>query len=59
MKCVYCGNADSKVIDSRETGDNSIRRRRECLKCGKMVILPREKALKAITKKVESNTQDD
>ncbi len=35
MKCVYCGNADSKVIDSRETGDNSIRRRRECLKCGK------------------------
>ncbi len=35
MKCLYCGNADSKVIDSRETGDNSIRRRRECLKCGK------------------------
>ncbi len=35
MKCLYCGYADSKVIDSRETGDNSIRRRRECLKCGK------------------------
>ena len=31
----------------------------KCLKCRKMVILPREKALKAITKKVESNTQDD
>ena len=36
MKCMYCGCADSKVIDSRATDDNnSIRRRRECLNCGK------------------------
>ncbi|HHW57685.1 MAG TPA: transcriptional repressor NrdR [Clostridia bacterium] len=36
MKCPYCGYPDSKVIDSRPTEDNtSIRRRRECLKCGK------------------------
>ncbi|SHE85033.1 transcriptional repressor NrdR [Thermoanaerobacter uzonensis DSM 18761] len=36
MKCPYCGYPDSKVIDSRPTDDNtSIRRRRECLKCGK------------------------
>lgn len=36
MKCPYCGYQDSKVIDSRPTDDNtSIRRRRECLKCGK------------------------
>ncbi len=36
MKCIYCGFADSKVIDSRSTDDdNSIRRRRECLNCGK------------------------
>jgi len=36
MKCIFCGFNDSKVIDSRinET-NNSIRRRRECLKCGK------------------------
>ena len=36
MKCVYCGFMDSKVVDSRinETS-NSIRRRRECLQCGK------------------------
>ena len=36
MKCIYCGFADSKVIDSRlnENG-TSIRRRRECLECGK------------------------
>ena len=36
MKCIYCGFNDSKVLDSRETDDgNSIRRRRECLGCGK------------------------
>ena len=36
MKCIFCGNAESKVVDSRSTDDgNSIRRRRECLQCGK------------------------
>lgn len=34
MKCIYCGFEDSKVIDSRISSD-SIRRRRECLGCGK------------------------
>jgi len=36
MKCQYCSCMDSKVIDSRPTDDgNSIRRRRECMKCGR------------------------
>ncbi len=36
MKCIFCGYEDSKVIDSRSSDDNmAIRRRRECLKCGK------------------------
>lgn len=36
MKCPYCGAEESKVIDSRPTEDSErIRRRRECLKCGK------------------------
>ncbi|MBQ4272441.1 MAG: transcriptional repressor NrdR [Clostridia bacterium] len=36
MKCMYCGCEDSKVIDSRSTDDGkSIRRRCECIKCGK------------------------
>lgn len=36
MKCIYCGCLDSKVIDSRSTDDGaSIRRRRECISCGK------------------------
>ncbi len=36
MKCPFCGHLDDKVIDSREArvGD-SIRRRRECLKCAR------------------------
>ena len=36
MKCIYCGCMDSKVIDSRVNEDGtSIRRRRECMNCGK------------------------
>lgn len=35
MKCIFCGNSESKVVDSRYLKDSSIRRRRECLKCGK------------------------
>ena len=33
MHCPYCNHNDSKVIDSRDSGDG-IRRRRECLQCG-------------------------
>ena len=36
MKCPYCGYSESEVIDSRPADENSsIRRRRECLSCGK------------------------
>lgn len=36
MRCPYCAYYESKVIDSRPTDESvSIRRRRECLKCGK------------------------
>ncbi|MEA4870083.1 MAG: transcriptional regulator NrdR [Christensenella sp.] len=36
MKCRYCASIESKVIDSRPTEDGSaIRRRRECINCGK------------------------
>ena len=36
MKCPFCGYIESKVIDSRPTDENTrIRRRRECLECGK------------------------
>ena len=36
MKCPFCSHLDDKVIDSREARDGDlIRRRRECLKCGR------------------------
>ena len=36
MKCPFCGYEESKVIDSRPADEGErIRRRRECLKCGK------------------------
>ena len=36
MKCPFCGDEESKVIDSRPTDEGErIRRRRECLNCGK------------------------
>ena len=36
MKCMFCGCLESKVIDSRSAEDGTIiRRRRECLSCGK------------------------
>ena len=36
MRCPYCHHLDSKVVDSRPTEEGaSIRRRRECIACGR------------------------
>ncbi len=36
MRCIFCGGEDSKVVDSRISEElNAIKRRRECLSCGK------------------------
>ena len=35
MQCPYCNYKESKVVDSRHTDSNSIRRRRECEACKK------------------------
>jgi transcriptional repressor NrdR len=36
MRCPYCAHIEDKVVDSRESKDgDSIRRRRECLACGR------------------------
>jgi len=36
VKCPFCNHEQDKVVDSRESKEGaSIRRRRECLKCGK------------------------
>jgi transcriptional repressor NrdR len=36
MRCPFCSHIEDKVVDSREAKDgDSIRRRRECLSCGR------------------------
>src|SRR6516162_8636929 len=35
MLCPFCNFKDSRVLESRLTGENSVRRRRECEQCGK------------------------
>jgi transcriptional repressor NrdR len=36
MRCPFCGHSEGKVVDSRSSKEgDSIRRRRECLKCGR------------------------
>ena len=36
MRCPFCAHVEDKVVDSRESKDgDSIRRRRECLECGR------------------------
>ena len=48
MKCPFCDNPDTKVIDSRHTEEgHAIRRRRECDKCSKRFTNGSEKRWKA------------
>ena len=43
MKCPYCGQDEDKVVDSRSRDDGRIiRRRRQCLKCGRRFITTEE-----------------
>lgn len=54
MKCPFCGYLESKVLDSRISKEmDTIRRRRECLKCGKRFTTAErlEEGLPAVVKK--------
>lgn len=35
MKCPYCGSENLKTLETRDSLDNTVRRRRECESCGK------------------------
>jgi transcriptional repressor NrdR len=35
MKCPYCGSEDFKTLETRDSLENTVRRRKECAKCGK------------------------
>ncbi len=49
MRCPFCAHAQSKVVDSRDTSDFRIRRRRECLKCAKRFTTFEDVQLEEIT----------
>ena len=45
MKCPYCGEVDSKVIDSRPTEDGEkIRRRRECVETVPLMVVKKDRS---------------
>jgi len=35
MKCPYCGSENLKTLETRDSPDNTLRRRKECVDCGK------------------------
>ncbi|MEM3623096.1 MAG: transcriptional regulator NrdR [Candidatus Bathyarchaeia archaeon] len=35
MKCPYCGSENIKTLETRDSPDNAVRRRKECVDCGK------------------------
>ena len=59
MKCPYCTNPDTKVVDSRLTDSNdSVRRRRECEKCGKRFTTYERIDIKPIAIIKKDNTRE-
>jgi len=35
MRCPYCNSENSKTLETRDSSENTTRRRRECISCGK------------------------
>ena len=35
MNCPYCGSENLKTLETRDSPDNAVRRRKECIDCGK------------------------
>ena len=59
MKCPYCTNPDTKVVDSRLTDSNdSVRRRRECEKCSKRFTTYERIEIKPIAIIKKDNTRE-
>jgi len=58
MRCPYCMEGDSRVIDSREL-DQSIRRRRECLLCGaRFTTFERPEAVRLLVVKKDGRREE-
>jgi transcriptional repressor NrdR len=60
MICPYCGNTDTKVVDSRETKEGrAIRRRRECERCSARFSTYEEAEIVAISVMKKDGRKED
>jgi len=58
MYCPFCNCKDSRVLESRLTGDNSVRRRRECESCQKrFTTYERSEAMQLLVVKRSGNRE--
>ena len=58
MRCPYCTEGDSRVVDSREL-EQSIRRRRECLRCGaRFTTYERPEAVRLLVVKKDGRREE-
>lgn len=59
MKCAYCGDLETKVVDSRDTEEGWVRRRRECEKCRKrFTTYEKVESLKLTVLKKDGRSED-
>ncbi len=59
MKCPYCGNEDTEVVDSREVpNESSIRRRRECTECKRRFTTYEKSDFAGVTVIKRNNTRE-
>jgi transcriptional repressor NrdR len=59
MKCPYCGNAETKVTDKRDSEEEGItRRRRECLKCKRRFTTYERPEIEIIVVKKDGRRED-
>lgn len=55
MDCPNCKYPDTRVIDTRQSNDNTIKRRRQCMRCGHRVVT--EEQVSQPRKKKESQRE--
>ncbi len=58
MRCAFCGHEDTRVIDKRDSGEGTTRRRRECLKCNRRFTTYERPKIEIIVIKKDESRED-
>lgn len=58
MRCVYCGNSETKVTNKRDAENGFTRRRRECIKCKKRFTTFERPEIEIIVVKKDKSRQE-